>query len=75
LPSTVRVDQGSQFTSKELDLWAYANNVMLDFSRSGKPTDNAYVESFNASVRLERLGQHWFMDLDDVRHKVEDSEK
>ena len=48
------------------------NGVTLDFSRPGKPTDNAYVESFNASVRLECLGQHWFMDLDDARKKVED---
>lgn len=72
LPHTIRVDQGSQFTSKELDLWAYANNVTLDSSRSGKPTDNAYVESFNANVRLECLGRHWFLDLDDARTKVED---
>lgn len=72
LPHTIRVDQGSQFTSKELDLWAYSNGVTLDFSRPGKPTDNAYVESFNASVRLECLGQHWFMDLDEARRKVED---
>jgi putative transposase len=72
LPHTIRVDQGCQFTSKELDLWAYTNGVILDFSRPGKPTDNAYVESFNASVRLECLGQHWFMDLDDARQKIED---
>lgn len=72
LPRTIRVDQGCQFTSKELDLWAYANGVTLDFSRPGKPTDNAYVESFNASVRLECLGQHWFMDVDDARKKIED---
>ena len=68
----IRVDQGSQFTSKELDLWAYANGVTLDFSRPGKPTDNAYVESFNATVRLECLGRHWFLDLDDAREKVEE---
>lgn len=72
LPHTIRVDLGSQFTSKELDLWAYTNGVTLDFSRPGKPTDNAYAESFNASVRLECLGQHWFMDLDEARRKVED---
>lgn len=72
LPHTIRVDQGCQFTSKELDLWAYANGITLDFSRPGKPTDNAFVESFNASVRLECLGQHWFMDLDDATKKVED---
>ena len=71
LPKTIRVDQGCQFTSKELDLWAYTNGVTLDFSRPGKPTDNAYVESFNASVRLECLGQHWFLDLDDAREKIE----
>jgi putative transposase len=72
LPTTIRVDQGSQFTSKELDLWAYANGVTLDFSRPGKPTDNAYVESFNATVRLECLGRHWFLELDDAREKVEE---
>lgn len=71
LPASIRVDQGSQFTSKELDLWAYANGVSLDFSRPGRPTDNAYAESFNAIVRLECLGQHWFLDLDDARQKVE----
>ena len=72
LPTTIRVDQGSQFTSKELDLWAYTNGVTLDFSRPGKPTDNAYLESFNATVRLQRLGQHWLLDLDDARDKVEE---
>jgi transposase InsO family protein len=46
-----------------VDLWAYANGITLDFSRPGKPTDNAYVESFNATVRLECLGRHWFLDL------------
>jgi transposase InsO family protein len=52
VPTTIRVDQGSQFTSKELDLWAYANGITLDFSRPGKPTDNASAESSNATVRL-----------------------
>ena len=46
--------------------------VTLDFSRSGKPTDNAYVESFNATVRLECSSQHWFLDLDDAREKIEE---
>jgi transposase InsO family protein len=63
---------GEPVTSKELDLWAYANGITLDFSRPGKPTDNAYVESFNATVRLECLGRHWFLDLDDAREKVEE---
>ena len=54
---TIRVDQGSQFTSKELDLWAYANGITLDFSRPGEPTDNAHAKSFNATVQLECLGR------------------
>jgi hypothetical protein len=44
---------------------------MLDFSRPGKPADDAYV-CFNATVGLECLGQHWFLDLDDARQKVEE---
>ena len=58
LPHTIRIDQGCQFTSKEFDLWAYSNSITLDFPRPGKPPDNAIVESFNASVRLECLGQN-----------------
>jgi len=72
VPHTIVVDQASQFTSKELDVWAYANNVTLDFSRPGKPTDNAYAETFSASIRLECVGRHWFLDLDDARAKVEE---
>jgi putative transposase len=47
------------------------NGVIVDFSRPGKPTDNAFIESFNARIRLECLNQHWFLDLDDARTKIE----
>ena len=43
-PKTIRVDQGSEFISRDLDLWAYAKGVTLDFSRPGKPTDTDVVE-------------------------------
>ena len=36
----LRLLVGSEFISKALDLWAYDNNVTLDYSRPGKPTDN-----------------------------------
>lgn len=71
-PKTIRVDNGSEFISKDLDLWAYMNAVILDFSRPGKPTDNAYIESFNGKFRADCLNQHWFMTLDDARQKMED---
>lgn len=51
-PKTIRVDQGTEFVSRDLDLWAYANGVSLDFSRRGKPTDNAASKrSTDASER------------------------
>ena len=59
-----------QFISKALDRWAYENDVILDFSRPGKPTDNAFIESFNGSFRDECLNVNWFMSLEDAREKI-----
>ena len=70
-PKTIRVDQGSEFISRDLDLWAYANEVTLDFSRPGKPTDNAFIEAFNGRLRAECLNAHWFLTLADAREKLE----
>ena len=66
-PQSIRVDNGPEFISKSLDWWAYFNNVTLDFSRLGKPTDNAYIESFNGRVRQECLNQHWFLNMEDAQ--------
>lgn len=63
--------QGSEFISRDLDLWAYQKGVVLDFSRPGKPTDNGFIESFNGKLRAECLNTHWFMSLDDARAKLE----
>ena len=71
-PKTIRVDQGSEFVSRDMDLWAYAKGVTLDFSRPGKPTDNAFIEAFNGRFRAECLNEHWFLSLDDARSKMED---
>ncbi len=70
-PKTIRVDQGTEFVSRELDLWAYTNGVTLDFSRPGKPTDNAYIEAFNGRFRAECLNQHWLLTLADAVEKLE----
>jgi putative transposase len=66
-PRTFRVDQGSEFVGRDLDLWAYAKGVTLDFSRPGKPTDNAFAEAFNSRVRAECMNAHWFLTLADAR--------
>lgn len=59
LPKTIRVDNGPEFISKVLDQWAYLNGVELDFSRPGKPTDNAFIEAFNGRFREECLNENW----------------
>ena len=67
----IRVDQDSEFVSRDLDLWAYAHNVILDFTRPGKPTDNAFIKAFNGRLRAECLNVHWFMTLADAKEKLE----
>ena len=54
-----------------MDRWAYESGVNLDFSRLGKPTDNALIESFNGSVRAECLNENWFLSLEDAKDKIE----
>jgi len=70
-PRIIRVDNGPEFISKALDRWAYENGVTLDFSRPGKPTGNAFVESFNGRLRDECLNANLFLSLADARSKIE----
>ena len=66
-PKTITVDNGSEFSSKELDTWAYINGVKLDFIRPGKPVENAYIESFNGRVRDECLNANLSFSLAEAR--------
>jgi putative transposase len=70
-PKTLFCDNGSEFTSQAMDLWAYHAGVQIDFSRPGKPTDNAYVESFNGTLRSECLDAHWFASLAEAKQVIE----
>ena len=70
-PQRIRVDNGTEFTSKRLDQWAYLTGVQLDFSRRGRPTDNGLIEAFNGRLRAECLNENWFLSMDDAREKVE----
>ena len=84
-PQKIRVDNGPEFISKALDAWAYHNEVKLDFSQLGKPTRlvtnawhlllapascNAYIESFNGSLRDECLNTNLFLSIEDARGKL-----
>ena len=71
LPERVFLDNGPEFIGKALDRWAYENKVTLEFSRPGKPTDNAFIESFNGSFRDECLNAHWFLSFQNAKEKIE----
>jgi putative transposase len=70
-PRSIRVDNGTEFTSVVLDQWAYWNGVTLDFTRPGKPGDNALIEAFNSRFRQECLNEHWFLSVADAQEKVD----
>jgi putative transposase len=71
VPQRIQCDNGSEFISKVLDKWAYEQGVVMDFSRPGKPSDNALIESFNGSFRDECLNVNWFLSIEDAREKIE----
>ena len=71
VPKMLFCDNGAEFTSQVMDLWAYQNGVQIDFSRPGKPTDNAHVESFNGTFRAECLDAHWFTSLTEAKQIIE----
>jgi len=70
-PKYLFVDNGSEFSGRLLDLWAYHCKTRIDFSRPGKPTDNCYVETFNGSLRDECLNVHWFDSIADAKAIIE----
>ena len=71
VPKLLFCDNGSEFAGQAMDLWAYQNNAKIDFSRPGKPTDNAFIESFNGTFRDECLNVHWFETLTEAKQLIE----
>ena len=71
LPKTLVIDNGPEFTSKALFFWSRKTGIKLHFIQPGKPTQNAFVESFNGKFRDGCLNQHWFKDLEDARQLID----
>ena len=71
MPSAITVDNGTEFTSRVLDDWAWRNGVQLEFIRPGRPVENGMIESFNGRLRDECLNVHVFTSIDDARQKIE----
>lgn len=71
-PEIIVVDNGPEFVSHALDRWAYARGVQLLHIEPGKPVQNAFIESFNGTLRENCLSQHWFTGLADARRIIEE---
>jgi len=72
LPMTIVCDNGPEFTSKALYFWSKKAGVILHFIQPGKPTQNAFVESFNGKLREYCLNLHWFGSIEDARSIIND---
>jgi putative transposase len=71
-PHRILLDNGPEFTSNEMDAWAYRRRIELHFITPGKPIENATVESFNARVGDECLNQHCFQSVQEAEAIIED---
>jgi putative transposase len=71
LARTIVVDNGPEFAGRVLDAWAYRRGITLAFIQPGKPTQNAFIESFNSRLRDECLNAHWFVTVTEAQHTIE----
>jgi putative transposase len=69
-PKAIRTDQGPEFTSRAFMAWAHARGIKHLINDAGKPTQNAYVESFNGKFRDECLNEQWFDSLWQARQEI-----
>lgn len=63
LPRVLRTDNGPEFCGRVMLTWAHERQVTLRLIEPGKPTQNAYIESFNGRFRDECLNEHWFTSV------------
>ncbi len=71
LPQVLRTDNALEFCGRAMLTWAHARGVTLRLIEPGKPTQNAYIESFNGRLRDECLNEHWFTSLAHARAIIE----
>lgn len=69
-PEVITCDNGPEFASRALQVWAQNKNIRLNFIEPGKPMQNAYIESFNGKFRDECLNQSWFSDMESTRQVI-----
>jgi putative transposase len=70
-PERIRVDNGPEFTSAVFHQWAAVRTIIIEHIRPGKPSDNAFAESFIGKLRDECLNEHWFLNLAHAQQEIE----
>lgn len=70
MPKAIVLDNGPELTSKAMFFWSQRTGIKLNFIQPGKPTQNAFVESFNGKFRDSCLNLHWFRSLQEARRIV-----
>ena len=70
-PKAITLDNGTEFTSRHFDAWAFANEIHLDFIAPGRPVQNAFIESFNGRLRDECLNANWFSSMSEAAEGIE----
>lgn len=70
-PSSIVTDNGTEFTSNAMFKWSHDTGVELRFIEPGKPSQNAFIESFNGRLRDECLNEHVFSSLPEARTIIE----
>ena len=69
-PLAIRCDNGPELTSRHFLAWCIEWKIELVHIQPGKPTQNAYVESFHGRLREECLNVSWFGNLFEARWKI-----
>lgn len=71
-PNIIRTDNGPEFTSKNLELWAKVNEIEIQFIQPGRSIQNGYIERFNRIYRESILDAYLFFELDQIRELTEE---
>jgi putative transposase len=71
-PNLIVTDNGSEFASRAFDAWVYAREIKIDYIQPGNLVQNAFIESFNGTLRDDCLNMHWFLSLTDAKRTIEE---
>lgn len=66
-PKVLRCDNGPEYISAELSVWAERNDIRVEHIQPGKPQQNAYIERYNRTVRYDWLAHHLFESVEEVQ--------